>query len=161
MISTLVLFKQAPNSSVFADINRGRKYYRQIGITGAKCSCGCFGSAMETEANSVALSESESFWPRFKGRMKRKNKKQSSKPSPSSNYAVEISPTQLINGKSAALVRIGSISRDGEFIPVILSPVRKAISNERQVTKKKKKKTTLGFDAAEIKVKPRESEVCT
>jgi hypothetical protein len=114
---------------------------------------------METEANSVVLSESESFWPRFKGRMKRKNKKQSSKPSPSSNYSVEISPTQLINGKSAALVRIGSISRDGEFIPVILSPVRKAISNERQVTKKKKKVKTLGFDAAEIKVKPRDAEI--
>ena len=107
----------------------------------------------------MVLSESESFWPRLKGRMKRKNKKQSSKPSPSSNYAVEILPTQLINEKSAALVRIGSISRDGEFIPVILSPVRKAISNERQVTKKKKKVKTLRFDAAEIKVKPRDAEI--
>jgi hypothetical protein len=50
-------------------------------------------------------------------------------------------------------------SRDGEFIPVILSPVRKAISNEPQVTKKKKKVKTLGFDAAEIKVKPRDAEI--
>jgi hypothetical protein len=118
----------------------------------------CFGSSMETKENSVVLSESESFWPRLKGRMKRKNKKQSSKPSPSSNYAVEISP-KLINEKSAALVRIGSISRDGEFIPVILSPVRKSISNEPQVTKKKKKVKTLGFDVAEIKVKPRDGEI--
>lgn len=104
--------------------------------------------------NSLVLSESQSFWPRFKGSMKRKNKKQSSKPSPSSNYAVEISPN--LDGKSAALVRIGSISRDGEFIPVILSPAGKA--NERQVTKKKKKKA-LGFSAAEIKVKSRDAEI--
>jgi hypothetical protein len=43
--------------------------------------------------------------------------------------------------------------------PVILSPVRKAISNEPQVTEKKKKVKTLGFDAAEIKVKPRDAEI--
>lgn len=125
---------------------------------------------METKANSAVLCESEPFWPRFKGRMKRKNSKQSQKTSPSSKYTVEISPARLINGESAALVRIGSISRDGEFIPVILSPVHKAISNERQITKKKKKKKPVGLDAAEVKVKPRdakialkshESEACT
>ena len=79
--------------------------------------------------------------------MKQKSKKQSSKPNSSSNYAVEISPAHLIDRKSAALVRIGSVFRDEEFIPVILVPVGRAISNERQVTKKKK-----GFDAAELKV---------
>lgn len=125
---------------------------------------------METKANSAVLCESEPFWPRFKGRMKRKDGKQSQKPSPSSKYAVEISPARLINGESTALVRIGSISQDGEFIPVILSPVQKTLSNERQITKKKKKNKPVGLDAAEVKVEPRdakiavkslESEVCT
>lgn len=169
MISTLVFVQRG--SEEFAGINRGKEYYRKIYITGAKCSCSCFGSAMETKANSAVLCEAEPFWPRFKGCMKRKNSKQSQKTSPSSKYTVEISPARLINGESAALVRIGSISRDGEFIPVILSPVHKAISNEqRQITKKKKKKKPVGLDAAEVKVKPRdakialkshESEACT
>lgn len=98
------------------------------------------------------VSESESLWPRFKRRIKRKSKKQSSMPSPFSNYAVEISPNGVISGKSEGLVRIVSVSRDGELIPVILSPARKAISNDQQPAKKKKK-PPRGFDAAEIKVK--------
>jgi hypothetical protein len=89
---------------------------------------------MGAEASKV-VSKSESLWPRFKRCLKQKSKNQSSKPAAFSNYAVEISPTCFINGKSKALVRIVSISRDGEFVPVILSPVGKAISNERQPTK--------------------------
>lgn len=97
------------------------------------------------------VSESESLWPRFKRRMKRKSKNRSSAPSPFSNYAVEISPNQVISGKSEGLVKIVSICREGELIPVILSSARKAISNKQQPASKKKK--PLGFDAAEIKVK--------
>jgi hypothetical protein len=110
---------------------------------------------MGTEASKV-VSESESLWPRFKRRIKQKSKNQSSKPAVISNYAVEISPTCLISGESKALVRIVSNSRGGEFIPVILSPVGKAISNERQPTKKK---SLLGFEATEIKVKLRNAEI--
>lgn len=118
------------------------------------------------------MSESESLWPRFKRRIKRKTENRSSAPSTFSNYAVEISPNQVISGKSEGLVRIVSICRNGELIPVILSSARKAISNKQQPASKKKKTTTPpGFDAAEVKVKShdaanvsvksRESEVCT
>lgn len=128
---------------------------------GAKGSCSCFGSAMGAESSKV-LPESESLWPRFKRRIKQKSKNQSSKPAAFSNYAVQISPTCLISEKSKAVVRIVSISQDGEFVPVILSPVGKTISNERQPTKKKMQ---LGFDAAKSKVKlgfeSRKFEVCT
>lgn len=123
---------------------------------------------MATEMNSVALSKSESFWPRFKTRIKPKRKKHSFKLNPCSRYAVEISPaTRLTSGKSESSGRIVSISGDGELVPVILSPVGKSISNERQLTKKEK---SLGFDAVEMKVKSRDaqisvksrqSEVCT
>ena len=126
---------------------------------------------MGTEARKV-VSESESLWPRFKRRIKRKTENRSSAPSTFSNYAVEISPNRVISGKSEGLVRIVSICRSGELIPVILSSARKAISNKEQPASKKKKTTTpLGFDAAEVKVKShdaadvsvksRESEVCT
>lgn len=103
---------------------------------------------MGIKANSVMLSESESFWPRFKSRLRRKSKKRSSKPNPSSNYAVEISPARLVSGKSDSSVKIVSISRDGEFIPVILSSVEKVISDEKP----------LGLDAVEIKVQSRDAK---
>lgn len=99
---------------------------------------------MGTDASNV-VSESESLWPRFRRRIKRIGKNQASMPSPFSKYAVEISP------KSEGSVRIVSISRDGELIPVVLSPARKSISNDQQPSKKKKKPP--GFDAASIKVK--------
>lgn len=118
--------------------------------------------------NSVVLSKSESFWPRFKTRIKPKSKKHSFKLNPSSRYAVEISPaTRLTSWKSESSGRIVSISGDGEFVPVILSPVGRSISNERQPTEKEK---SLGFEAVEMKVKSRDaqisvksrqSEVCT
>lgn len=133
---------------------------------GAKCSCRCFGSAKGTETRKV-VSESESLWPRFKRRIKQKRKMQSSKPAAFSNYSVQISPAYLISGGSKPLVRFVSNSGGREFIPVILSPVRKEMSNEQQPTKMKRK---LGLEAAEVKVKsrnaeisvkPREPEVCT
>lgn len=81
---------------------------------------------------------------------------QSSKPAAFSNYSVQISPAYLISGGSKALVRFASNSGGGEFIPVILSPVRKEMSNEQQPTKMKRK---LGLEAAEIKVKSRNAEI--
>lgn len=99
---------------------------------------------MGTDASNV-VSESESLWPRFKRRIKRKGKNQASMPSPVSKYAVEISP------KSEGSVSIVSISRDGELIPVVLSPARKSIYNDQKPSKKKKKPP--GFDAADIKEK--------
>lgn len=104
----------------------------------------------------MVLSESEYFWPRFKSRIKRESKKRSFKRSPASNYAVEISPTGLISGKSESSVRIVSILRDGELIPVILSPVEKVISCERQPAIKEK---PLRLDAVEIKVASRDVEI--
>jgi len=109
---------------------------------------------MDAEASKV-ISKSESVWPRFNRRLKQKSKNQSSEPAAFLNYAVEISPAYLISGESKELVRIVSISRDGEFVPVILSPVGKAISDEQQPTKKKKQ---LLFDAAKIKVKSRDAK---
>jgi len=109
---------------------------------------------MDAEASKV-ISKSESVWPRFNRRLKQKSKNQSSEPAAFLNYAVEISPAYLISGESKELVRIVSISRDGEFVPVILSPVGKAISDEQQSTKKKKQ---LLFDAAKIKVKSRDAK---
>jgi hypothetical protein len=123
---------------------------------------------MGSEVSKEGMSESESFWPRFRRSIKRKGKKQFSKPSHFSNHAAEISPTRLNSGKSESSVRIVSISREGESIPVIRSPAGKAISNDQQPAVKKK---PLGFDATEIKVKShdaadisvksRESEVCS
>eukprot|EP00253_Pinus_taeda_P033700 PITA_33700 len=133
---------------------------------GAKCSSSCFGSAMEAEFSKVGC-KSESLLPSFNRRIKQKSEKHSSKPVAFSNYGVQISPTCLISGKSNALRSIVSISRDGELVPIILSPVGKAMSNERQPTKQK---TQLRLDAAEIKaksrdpkisVKSRKLEVCT
>ncbi|KAH9323547.1 hypothetical protein KI387_018186, partial [Taxus chinensis] len=76
---------------------------------GIKCSCNCFGSAMGTKQKKG----SDSFWPRFKRRIKHDRK--------GKTYSVEISPTA---GKSKALVRILSVSAKGDFIPVtIVSPI--------------------------------------
>eukprot|EP00253_Pinus_taeda_P006830 PITA_06830 len=122
---------------------------------GANCSSSCFGSAMEAEASKVA-SQSESLWPRFKRRIKQKSKNQSSKAGDFSNYGVDISPTCPNSAKSRPLVRIVSISPDGEFVPIILLPVGKSISRDRQATKKEK---SLGFDAVEMKVKSRDPKI--
>lgn len=98
----------------------------------------------------MGMSESESFWTRLRRSIKRKGKKQSSKPNHFSNHAAEISTARLNSGKSESSVRIVSISPEGELIPVIQSSDGKAISNDQQHAMKKK---PLGFDATEIKVK--------
>jgi len=104
--------------------------------------------------NKLGMSESESFWPRFRRSIKRKGKKQPSKPSHFSNNAAEISPARLNSGKSESSVRIVSISPEGELIPVIQSSDGKAISNDQQPAIKQK---PPGFDATEIKVKSQDA----
>lgn len=79
----------------------------------------------------MGMSESESFRPRF-GNIKRKGKKQSSKPSPFSNQAAEISPSRLDSGK-AAVISVKSL--ESEVCSEELAP--KQISEEEYFSARK------------------------